>query len=88
LHTGDELSRADQGAYLKSLEDKAISRGIVETARDEGIEKGEQIGAEKTTRQGIIRALQGDKLTVTEIADLFAVSLETVLTIQQDMTNS
>jgi predicted transposase/invertase (TIGR01784 family) len=79
----DELSKADQGAYLKSLEDKAISRGIVETARDEG----EQLGAEKTTRQGIVRALQRGKLTLDEIAELFAVSLETVLTIQQEMPN-
>lgn len=80
----DELSKSDQGAYLKSLEEKAISRGIVETARDEGLEKGEQIGAEKTIREGILRALQRGKLTPAEIAEDFDVPLAEVLALQQN----
>lgn len=88
----DALSEPERAIYLKSLENTVIDRDVMQTARWEGEEKGRQEGeekgrlegAEKATRQGILRALQQSKLTVEDIAGLFAVSLETVLDVQQN----
>ncbi len=78
----DELSASDRAIYLKSLENMVIERDTWRTNREEGKEEGRT----EATRQGIVRALQSGKLTPTEIADLFAVSLDTVLAIQQEMS--
>ena len=80
------LSEPDRAAYLKAMENTAIERDVMETKFEDGFEKGrqeEQAKNEEATRQGILRALQGDKLTAEEIAGLFGVLLQTVLDIQK-----
>jgi predicted transposase/invertase (TIGR01784 family) len=74
----EELSPADRAAYIKAIENNVIERDVMETKYEEG--------KADATRQGIVRALQSDKLTPDDIADLFAVPLDTVLTIRQEMT--
>jgi predicted transposase YdaD len=73
----DDLNPDERSAYLKSLENKVIDRDVMQTKYDEGRQEGEQ----KTTRQGIVRALQRGKLTVDEIAEDFGVSVAEVLAI-------
>lgn len=73
----DRLNEADRAAYLKSLENSAIDRDVIQTARQEGIELA--------TRQGIIRALQRGKLTNNEIAEDFDVPVEVVLELWQTL---
>ncbi|TAE26477.1 MAG: Rpn family recombination-promoting nuclease/putative transposase [Cytophagales bacterium] len=80
------LSESDRAAYLKAIENTTIERDVMDTKFEDGFDKGrqegEQIGLEKATRQGILRALQQGKLTLDEIAELFGVSLQTVLDVQ------
>ena len=87
------LSEADRSRYVKDIENRTIERDVWETnleeAEEKGMEKGVKKGVKKgkaeATRQGIIRALQRGKLTVEEISEDFAVSVEEVQAIQQTL---
>ena len=87
------LSEADRSRYVKDIENRTIERDVWETnleeAEEKGMEKGVKKGVKKgkaeATRQGIVRALQRGKLTVEEISEDFAVSVEEVQAIQQTL---
>ncbi len=92
----DGLSERDRRIYLKDIENQAIERSIhrtsIEEAEERGIERGIEQGIEqgeaRTTRQGIIRALQRGKLTIDEITEDFGVSVSLVLEIKQSLSGS
>ena len=87
------LSEADRSRYVKDIENRTIERDVWETnleeAEEKGMEKGVKKGVKKgkaeATRQGIVRALQRGKLTMEEISEDFAVSVEEVQAIQQTL---
>lgn len=91
----DGLSDSERAVYLKSLENTVIDRDVMQTARDEGEQKGrqegekigrqegEQIGMEKARQEGIIRALHRGKLTPEEIAELFGIPLQMVVDMEK-----
>jgi predicted transposase/invertase (TIGR01784 family) len=88
----DDLDKGDRFAYKKYMENLSSEKGMIKSARFDGLWEGKIIGleqglalAEEKRKQSIIKALKRGKLSIEEIAEDYEVSIELIISIKKEL---